>query len=278
MKYHIHDFDVSVKPVTATRRVRKPLYAGDSWEVSQGAFFLRMSGVGEFYVCRGSEIEFKAEAGADPEWVKLCLNGQVLAALLHQRKIINFHASSFALEGQGIMAAGATGAGKSSLTVAFALGGAGFLTDDFTPVIFREGKPLIRPVRREVKLRKDTAEALAVDETRLRDAEAGTGKWYMKIDQADADDYPLQAIIKIEVGDVNEPVFPETSSVERFEMLRSEICSWEMLAGMPETEAEYLQQLVKIVEQVKFVKVVRPKEIRIASFHDAVRDHLAWIR
>ena len=59
------------------------------------------------------------------------------------------------------------------------------------------------------------------------------------------------------------PEFHEPAPAEKFSLLRSEICSWEMLAGMPETEAEYLQQLLHIVEQVRFVRVVRPAEIEI---------------
>ena len=48
-----------------------------------------------------------------------------------------------------------------------------------------------------------------------------------------------------------------------------------MLAGMPETEVAYLQQLLHIVEQVKFVRVVRPGEIEISELHTAVRNYLA---
>jgi hypothetical protein len=50
-----------------------------------------------------------------------------------------------------------------------------------------------------------------------------------------------------------------------------------MLAGMPETEAAYLQQLLKIVEQVRFVRVVRPDKIEISVLHAAVRDYLAEV-
>ncbi len=78
----------------------------------------------------GKEVKFSVEPSADPEWVQLYLSGQVLVALLHQRKIINFHASSFIHDGWGVMILGETGAGKSSLTVSFAIAGAGFLSDD----------------------------------------------------------------------------------------------------------------------------------------------------
>jgi len=41
------------------------------------------------------------------------------------------------------MICGDAGAGKSSLTASFCLEGAEFLTDDVTPLLFRDGKPFI---------------------------------------------------------------------------------------------------------------------------------------
>ena len=79
----------------------------------------RHLGWATFTCSDGLEVEFTVFPGADPEWVQLYLNGQVLVALLHQRKIINFHASSFIYDGRGIMILGETGAGKSITDVVF---------------------------------------------------------------------------------------------------------------------------------------------------------------
>ena len=87
-------------------------------------------------------------------------------------------------------------------------------------------------------------------------------------------DHELHTILKIETGDVTEPVFRNLSPAERFSLLRSEICSWEILAGMPLTEQEYLHQLLEIVQQVKFVRVVRPSDIKISDLHKAVIAYL----
>jgi len=80
--------------------------------------------------------------------------------------------------------------------------------------------------------------------------------------------------MKVETGDVSLPVFDEPSPAERFAFLRSEICMSEILAGMPETESAYLQQIVKIIEKVHFVRVVRPAEIKISEMHSAVSKYL----
>ena len=257
--------------------VSNPAYAEGQLQVNQNEYLLQVPGVGSFYARDRKLVEYSVEPGADLDWVRLYLNGQVVVALLHQRKIINFHASSFIHDGRGVMILGETGAGKSSLTVSFAMKGEGFLSDDLTPVIFKRLKPYIWPLNRDIKLRKDTVTQLGSAREKLKEAEKGTGKQYMDVNRAGVIDYPLHTVLKIELGDSNKVEFHEPAPAEKFSLLRSEICSWEILGGMPETEAAYLQQLLHIVEQVNIVRVVRPAEIGIAALHDAVRIYLDHI-
>jgi hypothetical protein len=266
--------DVTAHKTEKIQVVKNPLFSGGNFLVNQQEFGLFAEGIGDFYVCNGKQVDFAPVPGADPDWVDIYLNGQVLVALLHQRSIINFHASSFIHDGRGIMVLGETGTGKSSLTASFTLDGAGFLSDDMTPVIFRKSKPHIWPLYRAIKLRENAVGQLNISREKLKNAEAGTGKQYLHVAQADVEYFPLHTILKIEVGDTAKPEFSEPAPTGKFSILRSEICSWEMLAGMPETEAAYLQQLLHIVEQVRFARVVRPAEIEISALHDAVANYL----
>jgi hypothetical protein len=268
---------INIQQGTSARIVEHPLSSADNWQAGPQEFSMQVPGVGDFYAKEGNYIEYFPAPGADPEWIKLYLNGQVLAALLHQRKILNFHASSFIYKGHGMMLLGEAGSGKSSLTAAFTLNDAGFLSDDFTPVIFKEGIPVIWPVYKSIKIREQTISQLGIVKERLRRAEKGTGKYFLEVYSADVDHYPLDFILKIEVSGTNLPIFSKPEPTEAFTLLRSEICSWEMLAGMPETEAAYLQQLLKILRQVKFVRVVRPVQIETTALHDAVRTYLEHI-
>ena len=270
--------DVMVRETAEVCYVKDPAFTSGAWQASQNEFALEVEGVGSFYAREGKLVEYSSLPGADPEWVRLYLNGQVLVALLHQRKIINFHASSFVYNGIGVMVPGETGAGKSSVTLSFALHGGGFLTDDLTPVVFEGEQPCIMPLKRWVKIRKETAEELGIGPDAIFEAESGTGKKYVSLAPVQANPFPLKVIVKIETGPVERPVFSESSPAEKFSLLRSEVCSWEILAGMPETEADYLQQLVKTVEQVWFVRVIRPERIGIAGLHEAVKQYLDKIK
>ena len=269
---------VTVKRCHLPVEAASPVYRGQNFQVNQNEFSLQVEGVGSFFAHNGSEILYSVDKGADPEWVRLYLNGQVLVALLHQRKIINFHASGFVYNGMGVMVPGETGAGKSSVTLSFALHGGGFLTDDLTPVVFEDEQPCIMPLKRRVKIRKETAEELGISPDALSEAESGTGKKYVSLTPVRMNPFPLKVIMKIETGPVERPVFSEPSPAERFSLLRSEVCSWEILAGMPETEAAYLQQLVKIVEQTRFVRVIRPKRIGITGLYETVKQYLDKIK
>ena len=268
---------VEIKELGSLAPLAGHIAEGDGWQSGPHEFLFNAPGTGSFYARDGNHVQYRADTGADPEWVKLILNSQVLAALLHQRGIINFHAGSFVCRGQGVMILGETGAGKSSLVIAAAQKGAGFLTDDFTPVVFRDGHPFIWPLRRRVKIRPDTADQLGIAPGDLLEAEVGTGKKYLRLDPGRDGLHALEIIFRIEVGDVTSARFCEPSPAEAFAMLRGEICSWEILAGMPATEADYLQQLVQILEQVHFVRVTRPAQFRIADLHSAVWEYLDGI-
>jgi hypothetical protein len=266
--------DVTLRQVGSPRKVKNPAYSGENCQVNPREYAMQMQGVGSFYACNGNEVEFAAEPGADNDWVSLSLNSQVLVALLHQRKIINFHASSFIHNDRGIMILGETGAGKSSMTASFTLNGAGFLSDDLTPVIFKESKPYIWPLFRAIKLREHTVGQLNIGPQKLKEAEAGTGKQYLNVEQAGVMNFPLHTVLKIEIGNNIAPEFCIPSPVDKFSLLRSEICLWELLSGMPETEVEYLQQILQIVQQVNIVRVIRPSEIDIIALHEAIEKFL----
>ena len=266
--------DVTFTHVSSIPLVADPLYSGENMMVSATEFAMSVPGTGHLYTREGKIVEYDIEPGADPEWIRLYLKTQALVALLHQRGIISFHASSFRHDGQAIMILGESGAGKSSLTASFVLNGAGFLTDDVTPVIFKGETPYVMPLHDAIRLRDHSVDQLKIDTGDLTRAEPGSGKQYMQVRNAARENCPLSYIFKIEIEKKRIPSFRIPEPTDAFALLRSEVCSWEILRGMPATEANYMHQLLEIIKQVKIVRVVRPAGIKISELEEAVRKYL----
>jgi hypothetical protein len=266
--------DVTFTHVRNIPMVANPVYSADNIVVSATEFAMHVPGTGSFYTREGKVVEYETEPGADPEWIKLYLKMQALVALMHQRGIISFHASSFVRDGQAVMILGESGAGKSSLTASFVIDGAGFLTDDVTPVTFRRETPYIMPLYDVIRLREHSVDQLMIETGDLTRAEPGSGKHYMQVRNAARESSPLSHIFKIEVGRKRAPSFFVPAPADAFALLRSEVCSWEILRGMPATEAAYMHQMLAIIKQVKIVRVVRPIGIKINELREAIGNYL----
>ena len=96
----------------------------------------------------------------------------------------------------------------------------------------------------------------------------------MQVRNAARENCPLSHIFKIEIGKKKTLSFRIPEPADAFALLRSEVCSWEILRGMPATEAAYMHQLLEIIKQVKIVRVVRPAGIKISELEEAVRKYL----
>ena len=255
--------DVTVSQVTETNSVNNPVLEDGFVAINQNQFQLKVSGLATYFATNGKEIQVAPEPGADPAHVNLYLQGSVFGAILHQRKILPLHGSSFSWQGKGICICGETLAGKSSLTTSFCLEGGGLLADDVTPIRMLDGQPIILPRSGRVKLWKDSMEALGLDTVNLETTGSGEPKYHQPLPQPGDKNTPLTHIIVLETGAVNHMIHETLSGVAAFTALRNQIYRWEYLPAMPETEAAYLQQLINISKTIPITKVSRPENIAI---------------
>jgi hypothetical protein len=213
-----------------------------------------------FRVSSGNLVEYKTYAGYDTRWLSLHMGGRVLAALLHQRGTINFHAGCIVAGGKGIMIAGDTGAGKSTLSAASALYGEGYISDDLTAIEFRDSSPYAIALGGEARINSDTLKLLNIKNGEVAEGEPGSGKYYIKR-KAVTGEVPLAAVLFINRCNDPEYRFASPDPVNSFSFLRSNICMWEILAAMPSTEASYMQQLLEIIKRVPVAKLEIPAAV-----------------
>jgi hypothetical protein len=86
--------------------------------------------IGRFEIKGGREIVVDLLPDADPFVLRTMLQGRLMACLLRQRGCLPLHASGVAIEGQGVLFVGESGAGKSTTAAAFYSRGHSVLTDD----------------------------------------------------------------------------------------------------------------------------------------------------
>ncbi len=245
--------------------------------IGPSEFSMTVKNVGHFYACNGKKIEYSPDEKTDAASIELYMNGSVYGAILHQRQILPLHGSSFIFNRSGVMLCGDSGAGKSSLTTSFCLNGGEFLTDDVTPILFNEKKPVIWPKSGKIKLWDDSLQQFEKEKNDLTKIRPEDEKYYFEIESNQTEAYPLNTILILQVTDDDEVSFEEVQKVEAFSYLHKEIYRREYLFAMPETESAYLKKISSICEQVTITKVQRPQTISIHKMREIIENHLQTI-
>lgn len=161
------------------------------------------------------------------------------------------------------------------MTASFCLNGAEFLTDDVTPIIFKDDKPFIWALSDRIKLWEDTLSQLNQDKEGLHRIDPTTDKFYYPIESGRSDMFKLDHIMILEISEKPDIVFEEVSGALRFATLRNEVYRWEYLHGMPESEADYFKQLVSISKVVNIARVSRPGKVNIVRLMAAINKYLS---
>lgn len=266
--------DVKLQIATQKKVVKAPLFDDGFFRLNQNEFSITVEGVASYYVADGKDIEIHPEEGASREMVEVFLNNWGTVGILHQRKILNFHASAFQWHGNGMMVCGDSGAGKSSLTAAFCLEDARFISDDITLVTFLGEQAMIQTIPTRIALKEETVKQLNLQQHKPIAINPINEKRLFELNSAGNSNVPLKQIIWLNKHNKSTIEFAELDRIERFTLLRGEICGWEMLNGMKETEINYLEQLLKISRDISVVKVTRPENLQIAALISAVRNYL----
>ncbi|WP_194778175.1 ATP-binding protein [Pararhodonellum marinum] len=262
--------EVQVALTNKRPSIKKPIHQTDWFGINQEEFYLDIPEVGCFYAKDGNKVSVFPYPEASKESLYLYLHGSVYGAILHQRKIMPLHGSSFVWQNQGILLCGESGAGKSSLTTAFCQDGSKFVSDDVSPILFEENSPQVWALSSRIKLWKDSLKQLEQSSENLSRILPDQAKFYFPMPEPSGNKQPLHHILMLEVSPVKQVQFQPLESSKKFEALRNEIYRWEFLQGMPETEAAYLPQLLHLAESTTITKVLRPRDIPILEMKDVL--------
>jgi hypothetical protein len=138
--------DVAIRLGSVTRQ-REPATI-----VNEVGFVL---GIGRFQVKCGREIVVDPLPAADLCVLRSLLQGRLMTCLLRQRGYLPLHVSGVAIEGQGVLFMGESGAGKSTTAAAFYARGHKVLTDDIGAVRVAGGSVELRTAWSGLRLLDD---------------------------------------------------------------------------------------------------------------------------
>ncbi len=134
---------------------------GVLWAAAAGRFWLEVPGVGRFLAARGSELTVDPAPGSDPADVARVARMTPLAALLFQRGNVAWHAATAVRDGQGVVLAGDSATGKSTLLAALLARGWAMLGDELAPVtVDGGGAVVVRATGGGVRLWPDAVQRL----------------------------------------------------------------------------------------------------------------------
>ncbi len=268
--------DVGINISTDKRKVIQPLYSDEWNEVSQDEFSLDVEQVAWFFAKAGNYIEVMPYDGADQNSIELFLNSTVYAAILHQRKILALHGSSFLYQGKSLMLCGDSGVGKSSLTASFCLAGSEFISDDVSPVIFKDNRPFVLSLGNRLKLWNDALAQLEIPGDNLKRIQKDMEKFYLPMDTIFSENKELSQIFMLEIGpELSQVKCEKVKGAEKLKLLRTNIYRLELLQGMPENEQLLFPQLGMLSNSVKMTRIKRPANISIQSLTEALKQYLA---
>ncbi len=273
-------FDFPLESVTVQlaevneEHLPSPFLTRPHLEINENDFLLKVKNVAHYRAQDGEKVFITPLNGTDRDSIQLFLEGSVLGAILHQRGILPFHGSSFEYKGKGVMICGVSGAGKSSVTEAFCINGARFVSDDITPVGVSDNQTEMLPVKTRIKLWDDSLKMLKIKDTGFDRIRPGFNKFYLPAREEVLHKQPLDHMFILKVHNEEKFEIRELSGMQKYNVLRKQIYRKAYLKGMPEKEKQYFKQLLQIAMRIRITVVVRPQICKITAAMDRIRKEI----
>jgi hypothetical protein len=205
-----HDVQLIVErgaaPVAERRHFAWPGRYGLRLGEYRGRWLMQPAFAGGFLIDRdGRTIRMLSDILPPPQILVDVLVRRVLPRVATLHGAVALHAAALADLGAGVILAGRSGAGKSTMVAAAALSGIDILSEDIS-VLWPEKTPMIAPAATGISVWPDTRRGLALDLARCSEMPGYGGKLRYEPDQsAAADTVPICAIIVLERVGGSEP-------------------------------------------------------------------------
>jgi hypothetical protein len=228
--------------------------------VNENDFYLDIPDIAQYRVKFGKNILIHLYKDYDEASVKSFLYGSVLGALLHQRSILPFHGNSFEYFGKGIIICGHSGSGKSSISAALCQNGGNFISDDISPIHFKNSEAYIFNINNRLKLWDNTIHELDISNIELEKIRPTINKFYISnLNSPDNLEKKLDHLFILSTHNKNKFSVIELTGISKFNALRKQIFRKIFLKGMPYLERDYFKQILHLASTVRVTHIIRPQ-------------------
>ena len=161
-----------------------------SWDFGRASATCCFPQVGTFQITAGREICITPVAGVDPSFLRLYVEGMMMAIILYQRGSYVLHSSLVKIGNIGAAFVGSVGAGKSSTAMALHTRGHMVVTDDNAGIAGSLAHPRVIPSFPRIKLYPAIAKSLGLLENSLEDLHSSQ----IKKTRSVAENFPVDAV------------------------------------------------------------------------------------
>ena len=254
--------DVSIRYGRVPDTLESPLRKGVCFQAVPGIFLLILKKIARYMVSEGKEIVIERINGSEDTDLRLFLLGSVMGALLYQRGFLPLHASAIkTAQGTGVLFAGNSGVGKSTLAAAFQKRGYPVLSDDISAISTPNGsRPILHPGFPELKLWPDAAKKLDESPEELPRARRRTEKRSLQFHGAfDNAPSPIKHIYIMQAA--NKPDFEliRLRGTEKIEELLNYTYRMAFLGDFGK-EAVHFKCCASLGAHAEISRVIRPME------------------
>lgn len=234
--------------------VERPLTDADrgAGEVEAGRRIVAtLFDLARFAIVDGREVAVELFDTPPEGFIEARLLGEIMGAVLRQRGLLALHACATSWDGAGILIAGESGWGKSTLTQFLCQNGHTLLTDDLAALDIRDDGVYALPSYPQIRLRPEAAEHLIPGgEGLVRVDRNGPRRANNNVSIADAP-VPVRAVLFLDARFEEESRLRPISPRDAFVRLTLHTRSRNLVhVNAPELLRQHLEQCSRVVEAV----------------------------
>lgn len=260
--------DVLVRRGSLPSDLESATSRGPGGAIKDSTFFFRVRDLARFLISNGKEIVVDVDDNVEERDASIFVLGTAFGILLHQRGHLVLHGSAVAVDGKAVVFCGPSGAGKSTLAASLVNEGYPFVNDDACHVGFdSDGRPVVFPDGRMLKLWADAVENLSLSDRKGAAVQSNFRKFYVPPASESSSSALQLALIYVlsEAPPSCKLSISKPDLAQAAALLRENAYLPHLIDAM-NMEERYFQDMARLLSHAGVFRLVRPFEFSAVPF------------